>query len=383
MHMETTRRIETHQDGRSVELPVFDGERVAPDRKLFEGWLQAALERRSEGIQIGEAFTRPVKAAQPIPVNAFHLKEAGVGHLVDERVVQNHQYLAVEGADGQRFQKQDFERGAWLGGRRAPAKYKDVEVEVDSQQNKLWIVTYSREKSRAETGRVAVPFPQDLRGPSTTVRLFDDTLAATQVESPALDELLSTHFGRPVRMVRVDQMVVAGDPALPEGVRTRVWANDGAPLHILSEESIAHAEYEALRQKGREVIRLPYRPWRPDFTLKASNGALVPHIEDEIALWAIPVDGGGHALIQTIRGTPRCIGMQGQYGVVSQYRPKEPRDRRDGKDFGDQRPLFGVNAAVWGGRFGGQEGVIRIKTPVIPIAARPVFEERWEGKWMS
>lgn len=380
--METTRRIETHENGRSVELPVFDGERVAPDRELFEGWLQAALDREDAGVQIGEEFTRPVKAAQPLPVDSMHLEEAGVGHLAGGRVVQNHRYLAVEGSDdAPKFAGEVFEKGAWLGGRRAPALYKDVRVEIDPTTSQLWIVTYSRERGEVETGRVAIPFPQDLQGPATTIRLFDDRLAATQVESPDLDELLSNHFGRPVRMVRADEMIVAGDPALPEGVQTRVWANDGAPLHLLSEESIAFAEAEAVRQKGGEATRLPYRPWRPDFTLKGSNGALVPHVEDEVALWAIPVEGGGYSLMQTVRGTPRCAGMQGQYGVVAKYRPKEPRDRRDKKPA--PRPLFGVNAAVWGEQFGGKEGVVRVGSPVIPVAARPAFEERWEGKWKS
>lgn len=382
--MDALRRVETHEDGSSVELPVFDGEQIPPSRELFEDWLRLALDREDAGVQLGQPFTRPVKAAQPLEVPAVHLNEAGVGHIAGDRIVQNHRYLAVEGADGSRYEGKDFEKGAWLGGRRAPALYKNIRVEIDPSTSQLWIVSLSREQGEVETGRVAIPFPQDLEGTSTTVRLFDDTLAATQVESPELDQLLSNHFGRPVRMVRVDEMVVAGDPALSEGVQTSVWANDGAPLHLLSEESIALAEQKAIEQKGGlDALRLPYRPWRPDFTVKGTQGALIPHVEDEIALWAIPVEGGGHSLVQTVRGTPRCAGMQGYYGVVGKYRPKEPRDRRDGKKEGQQRPLFGVNAAVWGEQFGGKEGIVRTGAPVIPVAARPALEERWEGKWRS
>ncbi len=115
--------------------------------------------------------------------------------------------------------------------------------------------------------------------------------------------------------------------------------------------------------------------------IRGKQEPLVPHLEDEIAVWAIPSkDGSGHVFVQTVRGTPRCAGMQGNYGVVNKYRPKEPRDRRDGKKEAQQRPLFGVNAIS---PFATGTRVIESDRPVIPVAARPPFEERWEGKWRS
>ncbi len=374
--MENTREIQTHIDGSTVELPIFDGEHVEPDSRLFQKLLGKALEQGDAGVELGEAFTRPIKAAQPIFVREVELNPAGTAHVAGMRRVQSHRYLLVEGADGQHYAGETFERGAWIGGRREPGPYKRIRVEVhapDQSTNALFVVTTSpngRENSEI------IDFPQDHRGPSTKIRLFGDHLDASQVIHPKLTELLSAHFGRPVEMVRLDEMVIAGDPALPENVRTQVWANDGSPLHMLTEESIAFAEKAAVEQKGTEAAKLPHRPWRPDLVLRGAQEKLVHHLEDEIALWAVPTVGNRHVLIQTVRGTPRCAGMQGYYGVVNQYRPKEPRDRRDGLPAGKQRPLFGVNAMVFG------QGTVQVGARLIPVAARPKFEDRWEGRWM-
>ncbi len=263
--MEASRRIETHQDGRSVELPVFDGEHVAPDRKLFEEWLQSALAREDAGIDLGDIYLRPVKAAIPIRWPFAHLEEAGLGHhgigtYTDRSPVPNHRYLIVEDADGQRYAGEDFEKGAWIGGRREADLYKRIRAEVDSSH---WCVNVSICSLKA-TGalqwspRVRIPFPENLRGEDCDIRLFGNKLGATRVHNAALTALLNEHFGRPVQMVRLDEMVWEGDEALPESVMTRVWGNDGAPLHLLSEESMALAEQKAVDQMGEEkASRLP------------------------------------------------------------------------------------------------------------------------------
>lgn len=373
------RKIQSHVDGRSLELPIFDGERVAPDQELFAEMLRSALRAEDAGIRIGEIFTRPMKGVSPLPQKMAHLDEQGLGTLTkDGTVLHNHHYLLVEGEDGQRYRGQDLPKGTWVTGKREADALRRLKLVVqDSFLERgfhLLRVKYPGRSSMV----THIPFARELEGPARQVWIEGKAYKGTEFDCSLLNAELRNHFKRPVNFVRLDELIEAGDEALPEGVTTKVRANEGAPLHILSEASIKKAEAKALEMKGEDgLAKLPRRPWRPDLVLSGRNGELVAHLEDEIALWALPMHGGV-AFIQTLRGTPRCAGMQGYYGVVRSYRPGDPRDRRDGVKA--PRPLFGVNAAVWTERFGQGGGKIELGQGVIPVAARPAFEDRWEGK---
>ena len=170
-------------------------------------------------------------------------------------------------------------------------------------------------------------------GDPIEITIWKDRFTAL-TQPPRIDQMLSDHLGRPVRLVRFDPDVVRlCDPQVsPPGAHTAF--TDGFPLLLTSTSSLARLN-DALLEAGTEAVTMDR--FRPNIVVEG----LVAWAEDDH-----PVARIGQAELRLVSPCERCIVTTTDQETGQRYGAEPIRTLRGLHANPAGKPLFGWNAVL-------------------------------------